>query len=129
MVDFVGAVVYVAARPPRGFDFASHVFQTFNPQAAEHILNQQRTPAPVIEVQYLGALGLTDAGFVEHARELARDEDPSKGALNRVVVVQENHVRLESGDEYHTVLCSHFRAKEAKEVVLPPGASLDALLH
>jgi hypothetical protein len=45
-----------------------------------------------------------------------------------VIVIQENSLTLESGEKFHTVMFSYFRAREAREVVLPAGESLDSLL-
>ncbi len=129
MVDFVGAVVYVNGRIPRGFDFALHAFQTLNPQAARSIVNRQRAGNPAVEAQSLGAFGLTGEDFVEHACQLARDESPGKGLHNCVIVAQVSPIALESGGAVETVLCSHFRSKEAREVVLRSGASVDSLLQ
>ena len=69
-----------------------------------------------------------DAEFLAEARKLSKEDDPSKGAANCVIVVQENRLRLDTGEDYHTVICSYFRAKMAKELVLSPGESLDKLL-
>jgi hypothetical protein len=129
MADFVGAVVYVNGRIPRGFDFARHVFQTLNPQAAQGIVDRPRADQSAIEAQSLGAFGLSGEAFVEHACQLARDESPGKGLHNCVIVVQESPIGLDSGGAVDTVLCSHFRSKDAREVVLPSGESLDGLLQ
>lgn len=129
MVDFLRAVVYVNGRIPRGFDFALHVFQTANPHAAQSIVGRERAGKPAVEAQSLGAFGLSGEAFVSHARELARDEDPNKSLQPSLIVVQEQHIDVESHGRLHTMLCSFFRSKEAKEVVLPPGQSLDGLLR
>ena len=128
LADFLGAVVFVDARPPKEFDFGFHVFQDVNPQAAESIADRQSSGGPLITVQNLGSFGLTDTGFVEHAHELAH-EDPEKSHEKCTLVFQEHSLTVASGGKYHTVLCSYFRAREAKDVVLPAGESLDSLLR
>jgi hypothetical protein len=128
MVDFSGAVVYVDSRPPRGLDFGFHVFQTFNPKAAESIAERQASVNPPITVENLGSFGLTDTGFVQHARELAAAA-PSRSLEKSVVVIQENSLTIDSGVKYHTAMFSYFRSREAKEVVLPAGESVDSFLE
>ena len=131
MVDFIGAVVYVDSRPPRGLDFGFHVFQTFNPKAAESIAERQSSGDPLVTVENLGSFGLTDTGFVQHARELAA-ENPNQSLQKSVTVIQENSLTVESagsGTKYHTIMFSYFRARDAKEVVLPAGESVDSLLQ
>jgi hypothetical protein len=127
MVDFAGAVVYVNSRPPRELDFGLHVFQTFNPKAAQNIAERQASGSPLIMVENLGSFGLTDTGFVQHARELSA-EDPKRSLEMNITVIQENSLTLESGTKYHTLMFSYFRAREAKEVMLPAGESVDSLL-
>jgi len=126
--DFLGATVYVDNRIPRGFDFAFSVFKKYNPRAAEVVAERQRVEKLPIESQYLGATGLAGEDFVRHALELAREEPPCKGIDRFTLIVQENRVTFESVT-YHTVLCSYFRTKEAREIVLKPGESLDGLLR
>jgi hypothetical protein len=131
MVDFAGAMVYVDSRPPRGLDFGFHVFQTFNPKAAESIAERQASGGALVTVENLGSFGLTDTGFLQHARELA-GEDPKRSLEKSVTVIQENSLTVEaaeSGTKYHTVMFSYFRCRDAKEVMLPAGESLDSLLQ
>ena len=129
MVDFVGAVVYVNGRIPRGLDFALHAFQTVNPKAAQSIVDRQLGGKAALEAQSLGAFGLTGEAFVNHARELAREEDATKGVQTCLMIVQQSPIEVEARGKCDTVLCSYFRAREAKEFTLKVGQSLDGLLR
>ncbi len=128
IADFLGAVLFVDARPPKGIDFGDYVFERLNPAAARSLAERSASARPQIEVQNLGSFDLTDTGFVEHAHQLAH-EDPDKGHQKCVLVFQEDTIHLESGGKYHTLLCSYFRARDARDVVLPAGESLDGLLQ